>query len=183
MSEVLLARAADVLGAAGVAVLSATTAHATPTVEVARADWDRAAVAVRDDADLDLVLFDHLTVVDEEDAGFDVVLRLWSPARRHGLLLRTRVPRSDPTVPTLVGVFAGAAWAEREAAEMYAVTAVGHPALLPLLLPDAARGTAPLRKEVLLQARQDTPWPGRKEPGESGEPTGRRRLLPPGVAP
>jgi NADH-quinone oxidoreductase subunit C len=88
--------------------------------------------------------------------------------------------------PELVAVFAGAAWHEREAAEMFGLEFTGHPGLEPLLLPDGFSGH-PLRKEFLLPARQARPWPGAKEPGESdadlANPTARRRRrhTPPGV--
>ena len=71
--------------------------------------------------------------MDELDAGFDVVLAVYSVSGRHRARLRTRVPRSAPVVPSLVGVYAGAAWHEREAAEMFGFIFDGHPDLRPLL--------------------------------------------------
>ncbi len=143
--------------------------------------------AVRDDPALDLVLFDVLTAVDEAPDGVDVVLRLWSPAQRHGLLLRTRCPVDDLAVETLTGLFAGAAWHERSVHEMFGVDFPGHPGLLPLLLP-AGFGAHPLRKDFVLASRAVRPWPGAVEAGEggaAGRPSpgrgSRRRKLPPGV--
>lgn len=148
------------------------------TVDVPREVWVAAALAARDQ--LGLVMFDVLTAVDELEAGFDVVLRLWSPAERVGLLLRTRCPRDDARVPSLHEVFPGAAWHERSLAEMFGIDVEGHPDLRPLLLPDGH--AHPLRKDVVLAARVARPWPGAPEPGESTSDTpARRRQRPPGV--
>jgi NADH-quinone oxidoreductase subunit C len=153
------------------------TSYGVVTADVAREHWVAAVTAARDDAALDGTFFDVLLAVDEHPAGFDVVVRLWSVTHRHGFHLRTRCPREDPRVPSLVGVFAGAAWHEREAAEMFGLGFDGHPDLRPLLLPDGFQGH-PLRKERVLAARQQ-PWPGAADP--AGKPG--RRLVPPGSPP
>jgi NADH-quinone oxidoreductase subunit C len=174
----LCAQLRDLLGEA----VACTSAYETVTVDVPREEWVAAVTAVRDR--LGFTFFDLLTGVDEQAAGFDVVLRLWSPGPRCGLLLRTRCPREEPSLPTLSGVFKGAGWHEREVAEMFGIAFDGHPALTPLLLPDGFEGH-PMRKDFLLASRLDKPWPGAKDPGESdadlasGRP--RRRNLPPGV--
>jgi NADH-quinone oxidoreductase subunit C len=155
--------------------------HGRTVADVPREDWVAAATALRD-AGADF--FDLLTAVDEQEAGTDVVLHLWSVRDRSSVLLRTRCPGGDPRVPTLSGVFAGAAWAEREVAEMFGLTVVGHPHPGPLLLPAGFEG-APLRKSFVLASRVARPWPGAPEPGQSSAEaaTGRRRTLPPGVPP
>src|SRR4051794_38238221 len=64
---------------------------------------------------------------------------------------------------------------------MFGVVFEGHPNLVPLLLPDGFEGH-PLRKDFVLAARVAKPWPGAKEPGESGHGApSRRRVRPPGV--
>ena len=96
-------------------------------------------------------------------------------------LLGTELPRDVPKLPSIRGIFAGAAWHEREAAELFGVEFVGGERGR-LLLGSNFVGT-PLRKDEVLAARTAVGWPGAKEPGESGDPTevGRRRLVPPGV--
>lgn len=111
------------------------------------------------------VFFDLLTAVDLEDEGFEVVCRLWDPVSRTPRLLTTRCRREAPHVPTLVGVFAGAAWHERAVAELFGIAFDGHDTA-PLLLPAAFEGH-PLRKDFPLAAREARPWPGAKNPGES----------------
>jgi NADH-quinone oxidoreductase subunit C len=154
--------------------------------------WAEAATAVRDDAAVGCTYFDWLSAYDDPD-GLDgagalaVVLHVWSNRHRHHLLLRTHVPRAGGRLASLTGVWAGAAWHERETCEMFGVVFDGHPNLVPLLLPDGFEGH-PLRKDFVLASRVAKAWPGAKEPGESdsdvargGGAPGRRRMLPPGV--
>ena len=165
------------------AELSGGTASVTfgeLTVDAPRESWVAAVTAARDDPELDLSSFDWLSGVDELEAGFDVVLHVFSVRHRHRALLRTRVPRADPRVASLVAVFPGADWHERETHEMFGVTFDGHPGLVPLLLPDGFTGH-PLRKDFVLAARVAKEWPGAKEPGESHTGVTRRRMRPPGV--
>lgn len=151
------------------------------TVDVPVEQWATAVRTARDDLGYDFL--DWLSAVDEEADGFRVVAHLWSVEGRSGILLRTRAPRGAPSVPSIVDIFAGAAWHERETHEMFGVDFPGHPGeLAPLLLPPQFEGY-PLRKEFILAARVAKPWPGAKEPGESHDPNAARRapMRPPGV--
>ncbi|MBT2431309.1 NADH-quinone oxidoreductase subunit C, partial [Streptomyces sp. ISL-22] len=149
------------------------------TVDVPPASWIAALEAARDE--LGCTYFDWLSAVDEPGTGFRVAAHVaaLSPVRR--LLVRTTVPHEAPTLPSAVGVYAGAAWHERETHEMFGVVFADHPALDHLLLPEGFEGH-PLRKDFVLAARVAKAWPGAKEPGESehGGPK-RRQMLPPGV--
>jgi NADH-quinone oxidoreductase subunit C len=154
---------------------SGSVVGGTATADVAREQWPASVAAVRDDPLLATDLLDVLLGVDLEGEGVEVVLRLWSSAGRHAVVLRTRCPADDLRVPSLSGVFAGAAWHEREVAEMLGVDVDGHPGLTPLLLPTGFVGH-PLRKAFVLARRQETAWPGAVEPGHS-EPDPRRQPL------
>ncbi|WP_375547145.1 NADH-quinone oxidoreductase subunit C [Micromonospora chalcea] len=162
------------------ASVSGGQGYARATVDVPPASWADAVRAARDDVELGLDFLDWLSAVDELADGFDVVLHLWSVAHRHGLLLRTRVPRDAPVVASVVDLFPGAAWHERETHEMFGIDFAGHGELRPLLLPPEFEGH-PLRKEFVLASRVAKPWPGAKEPGESEAGGGRRPVRPPGV--
>ena len=142
--------------------------------------WTQALEFARDD--LACTFFDWLTAADELDDGFRIVVHVYSLALRHHVLVRTLVPRDEPSLPSAVGVYRGAAWHERETFEMFGVVFTGHPDLKPLLLPDGFEGH-PLRKDFVLAARVAKAWPGAKEPGESGGAPSRRKNLPPGVPP
>jgi NADH-quinone oxidoreductase subunit C len=176
------ARMAAVLDVAGVETgVSGGQAYARASVDVPPQSWREALRVARDDTDLACDFFDWLSAVDELPDGFTVVAHLWSTRHRHGLLLRTRIPRDAATVASVVDVFAGADWHERETHEMFGIDFAGHPGLKPLLLPPEFEGH-PLRKEFVLASRVAKPWPGAKEPGEAGSGGGRRQpMRPPGV--
>jgi len=155
--------------------------HERAVVDVPVARWWAAVGAARDPGALGCDFFDWLSAVDELDEGFTVVAHLWSSRRRHGLLLRTRVPRETPVVESIVDLFPGAAWHERETYEMFGIAFARHPDLRPLLLPPGFEGN-PLRKEFVLAARVAKAWPGAKEPGESEAGVAKRApMRPPGV--
>jgi NADH:ubiquinone oxidoreductase subunit C len=134
------------------------------TVDVDRADWVAAATRARDD--LGCRFFDFLSAVEEPD-GFRLVCHLAALVPFSHLVLRTAVPSTDPVVRSLAEVYAGAAWHERETAEMFGIgflSASGEPLDRPgLLLPPGFEGH-PLRKDFALEPRLDRPWPGDKEP-------------------
>jgi NADH-quinone oxidoreductase subunit C len=157
------------------------------TVDVPPHAWAGAVRAARDDPELAMDFFDWLSAVDEQaqdgSAGADaihlrVVAHLWSTTARHGVLLRTWVG-DDPVVPSVVDLYPGAAWHERETHEMFGVWFEGHPDLAPLLLAPEFEGR-PLRKDFVLASRVAKPWPGAKEPGES-HAARRAPMRPPGV--
>jgi NADH-quinone oxidoreductase subunit C len=167
-----------------------TDPSALDRVEVEPDEWVATIRAARDEA---FTFFDWLTAVDQSDdeqlPGLDVVCHLMdgsTPGALRRKLFRTRVPEGT-SLQSLTGVFRGVAWHERETHEMFGLDFEGFDdgtglGLRPLLLPDGFEGT-PLRKSILLAARDSKPWPGAKEPGESehAKPTGRRRVSAPGV--
>nr|WP_063749068.1 NADH-quinone oxidoreductase subunit C [Streptomyces sp. NRRL B-24484] len=162
---------------------SATEAYDLLTVDVPAEHWIEALTAARDG--LGLGYFDWLSAVDELTEGFSVSAHLAdvsTPGAVRHLLVRTRVPREKAALPTAVGVYAGAAWHERETHEMFGIDFADHPHLVTLLLPDGFEGH-PLRKDFVLAARVAKAWPGAKEPGESdhGDGPARRKMQPPGV--
>ena len=62
------------------------------------------------------------------------------------IVIRTRVGRDNPEVPTISEVFPGANWHERETHDFFGIVFTGHPDLSPLLLPEDA-DFHPLRKD------------------------------------
>ncbi|HET9517298.1 MAG TPA: NADH-quinone oxidoreductase subunit C [Actinoplanes sp.] len=155
--------------------------HARATVDVPSSRWWAAVGAAQDQAVLGCDFFDWLSAVDELADGFTVVVHLWSSRRRHGVLLRTRVPRDNPVVESIVDIFPGAAWHERETHEMFGIGFARNANLAPLLLPAEFEGH-PLRKDFVLATRVAKAWPGAKEPGESeGAGPKRAAVRPPGV--
>jgi NADH-quinone oxidoreductase subunit C len=163
-----------------VASVSGGEAWARGTVDVPPEAWLDAATAARDGLGCDF--FDWLSAVDELDEGFSVVVHLWSTEQRHGVLIRTRLDHDAPVVASIVGVYPGAAWHERETFEMFDISFDGHDGLTGLLLPPGFEGH-PLRKDFVLASRVAKPWPGAVEPGESAGSGAARRapMRPPGV--
>lgn len=109
--------------------------------------------------------FTFLCGVDQEEQGFEIVAHVWSVRRQHAVNLKAMLPREDPHIPTLSGIWRGANWHERETWELFGIRFDGHPHLVKLLLPEPFEGH-PLRKEFLLMTREAKEWPGAKEPEE-----------------
>ena len=62
------------------------------------------------------------------------------------LTLRVLVSHENPEVPSIVSIYAGADWHERETHDFHGVVFTGHPNLVPFLLPEDA-DIHPLLKE------------------------------------
>jgi len=80
-----------------------------------------------------------------------VVLHLYSVSQKHHVRLKTNVPEADAKVDTLVSVFKGANWFEREAWDLYGVVFTGHPNLSRILTHDDFVGH-PMRKTIRRRA-------------------------------
>jgi NADH-quinone oxidoreductase subunit C len=96
-------------------------------------------------------------------AGGDSRIQMLASVAKVGtderVLLKTDIPDDDLRVPTWSHVFAGAAWHEREANEMFGIDFDGNNDLRHIYLPTEFEGH-PLRKEFPLLARVVKPWPG-----------------------
>jgi NADH-quinone oxidoreductase subunit C len=54
------------------------------------------------------------------------------------VVVRVRLDRSNPEIPTISHIFEGANWHERETHDFFGIVFTGHPNLEPLLLPEDA---------------------------------------------
>jgi NADH-quinone oxidoreductase subunit C len=145
--------------------------HDTPRIYVDRSDWTEAIRKARDaglpffswlsaiDWSREVAVGDPVEDVDALDERFEVVCRLSSVENWEGAHLIATLPKDDPTIDSLVPLFGGAAWHERETAEMYGIDFKGHPHLVNLYLPNEFEGN-PLKKSYALLAREVKPWPG-----------------------
>ena len=88
-----------------------------------------------------------------------MLARVQNPERGFGLTIKADLADPEAGIDTIIPVYAGANWHEREAWEMYGITFVGHPHLVHIYLPGAFEGY-PLRKDFPLLAREVKPWPG-----------------------
>lgn len=93
--------------------------------------------------------FDYLSSVTGSDFidYLESVYHLYSIEKRAGtLVLRVRVPKSNPRVPSLVPIYRGAEYQEREAYDMYGIIYEKHPDLRRLFMWDTYEGF-PMRKD------------------------------------
>ena len=93
--------------------------------------------------------FDYLRclAVTDYPVHFQVAYMLYSTSKKHKVMLKANAPKEDPWVHSVVGVWSGADWHEREGAELFGVDFRGHPNLTHLLLFDEFDGKYPLRKD------------------------------------
>jgi NADH-quinone oxidoreductase subunit C len=90
---------------------------------------------------------DTITGVDWLASGeMEIVYDFFHPESGLRVAIRTRVPRTNPTVATISAVFPGANWHERETHDFFGIDFIGHPNLTPFLLPEDAT-YHPLRKD------------------------------------
>ena len=88
---------------------------------------------------------------------FEVVYNLYSIPRRHELRLRAEVGDQDPAIDSVVALWPGANWLERETYDLMGIRFNNHPDLRRVLLPDDWQGH-PLRKEYPLKGKEE--WAG-----------------------
>jgi NADH-quinone oxidoreductase subunit C len=126
--------------------------------------WAKVARFLKEDAATDLDMFIDLTCVDRfgREPRFDVVAFLYSVKKKHRVRLYAGVPEEDPTLDTLVPMWLGADWFEREAFDLYGVRFKGHPDLRRILMYPEFVGH-PLRKDYPKEKRQPLV---RREPGK-----------------
>ena len=126
-----------------------------------------------DSADSEWGTFDSGTAGGE--TRFQVFARLYSTRDHHGITLKADLDSESPSVQSVVDVYRGADWHEREAWEMFGFEFPGHPGLRHLYLPQGFEGY-PLRKDFPLLSRAVKPWPGLVDkepiPGEGEEEEG-----------
>jgi NADH-quinone oxidoreductase subunit C len=136
------------------ALAGAVTGHAVANGELTIATRARDIVQVmtflRDDERCLFWSFVDVTAVDwpERARRFDVVYHLLSPMKN--LRIRVKVAVEEGTsVPSIIDVFPGANWFEREAYDLYGVLFTGHPDMRRLLTDYGFEGH-PLRKDFPL---------------------------------
>ncbi len=104
-------------------------------------------VSVAEVLDKEGLSLDTITGVDWMAEGqMEVVYDYFHPGKALRAVVRTRVPRDNPELPTIHKVFPGANWHERETHDFFGIRFLGHPNLTPFLLPEDAT-FHPLRKD------------------------------------
>lgn len=99
----------------------------------------------------------------KKEPRFEVVYHLFSLEHRHMIRLRVEVAEDDASIDSVVDIWAGANWHERECFDLFGITFNGHPDLRRVLLPEDWEGH-PLRKDYPLRSDLgEKEWPGYAE--------------------
>lgn len=135
----------------GDAVLETHSQCGDDTAVVDASRWKEICRFLREDPQIDMNLIVDLCGVDypDREPRFEVVLHLYSIARRHRLRLKARVGDSEgdgAEIDSITDVWPGANWFERETYDLMGVTFRGHPDLRRILMYPEFEGH-PLRKD------------------------------------
>ena len=100
---------------------------------------------LQQDPDANLRLLVDISALENQQGALEIVYRLRSPRLGYRLRASLLLPPDDLVVPSIVRLYRGADWLERELWEMFGIYPDGHPHLRPLLLYPGF-SAAPLRK-------------------------------------
>ncbi len=102
---------------------------------------------LRDDSETAIDCLSNETGVDYKDR-IEVVYHLFSYKHRHSCVLKVKLPRENPVVATVEGIWSAANWMEREIFDLLGVTFEGHSDMRRILMPEDWPGH-PLRKDFV----------------------------------
>ena len=140
------------------AVTGHAVAHGELTVTANAADIVKVVTFLRDDERCRFVAIIDVTAVDwpSRDKRFDVVYHFLSPTRNTRVRVKIETDEATP-VASLIDVFPGANWFERETYDLYGVLFSGHPDMRRLLTDYGFQGH-PLRKDFPLTGFVEVRW-------------------------
>jgi NADH-quinone oxidoreductase subunit C len=136
----------------GDAVLETHSQFGDDTAVVDPERWKEIALYLRDDAKCEMDHFIDITAVDYQGRSprFEVVLHLRSMGKLHRIRLKAQLADGEgddnPKIDSLVDVWMGANWFERECFDMFGIDFMGHPDLRRILMYEEFEGH-PLRKD------------------------------------
>ena len=111
-------------------------------------DLVRVATHLRDAEEFKMNYLSLITAVDYLES-LESVYHLYSVDKRTGpVVLKVRVPRDRPKIPSLVSIFRSAEFQEREAYDMIGIVYEGHPDLRRIFMWEGFEGY-PLRKDYI----------------------------------
>ncbi len=122
------------------------------TVVVPPAQWVSMAAFAKET--LGCRYFSFLSAVDWKEEGLEVIAWVDNLDSRFSVLMKSRLGAGVSVCDSLVPVYRGAGWMEREAFDMFGIRFEGHPDLRRILL-DADWVGHPLLKSYAV----DTPYP------------------------
>jgi NADH-quinone oxidoreductase subunit C len=125
------------------------------TIVVPRELLRAAAQQCKENPALNFNLLSDATCVDRfpSEPRLELNYHLLSLPRRDRIRLRTSVSSQQPVIDSLVPVWPGANWLEREIFDLYGIRFEGHPDLRRILLPDGFEGF-PLRRDFPTEGKR-----------------------------
>jgi NADH-quinone oxidoreductase subunit C len=140
------------------AVSGHSVAHGELTLTANAADIVKVATFLRDDERCRFVCIIDVTAVDwpSRERRFDVVYHFLSPTKNARVRVKVETDEATP-VPSLIDVFPGANWMERETYDLYGVLFSGHPDMRRILTDYGFQGH-PLRKDFPLTGFVEVRW-------------------------
>jgi NADH-quinone oxidoreductase subunit C len=150
----------------GAAIIEASSFLGQNYFVVEAAQIEEICFFLRDDEQYNMLA--DLTAVDypKKDKRFEVIYQLYSFSKNERLRVKAAVADKEP-ISTVVKVWIGANWLEREAYDMFGIPFAGHPDLRRILLPEDWQGF-PLRKDHHI-LQQDDQWVRENLNIESGQ--------------
>jgi NADH-quinone oxidoreductase subunit C len=147
-----------IVAALGAAANDYKVALGQLTLTAEAADIVRVMQFLRDDERCLFWSIIDITAVDwpGREKRFDVVYHLLSPRRNQRIRVKVETDEVTP-VPSIISVYRGADWFEREAYDLYGVLFSGHPDLRRLLTDYGFEGH-PLRKDFPLTGFVEVRW-------------------------
>jgi len=123
--------------------------HDQTEIRIRPADVIEVIRILHDDPQFEFVILADLAGVDTGDT-MQVVYHLWSNKTPDWLrVIAEGMPREDPRVPSLTGLWPGAEWMEREAYDMFGIVFEGNRDLRRVYMPPDYT-SYPLRKDFFL---------------------------------
>lgn len=107
---------------------------------------------LRDNPEFDMSYLSFVSAIDWPDR-FEGVYHLTSIARRHGVMLKVSIPKERPALPSVVALWPGADWHERETYDLFGIVFEGHPDLRRIMMSADWKGH-PLRKDYVYEDPQ-----------------------------
>ncbi|MCG7315727.1 NADH-quinone oxidoreductase subunit C [Brevibacillus laterosporus] len=107
--------------------------------------WHDIALFLKQEPSLQFNYLSNLHGVDYEDR-MEVYYHLYSYAHHQSLAIKVKTTREASSVASVVDVWPGADWNERETYDLLGIHFVGHPNLVRIMMPDEWVGH-PLRKD------------------------------------
>ncbi len=150
MDEALERLGQTIKNALGDSIVDRTVARGELTVDARASDIVKVANFLRDDPECLFSCIIDITAVDRpsRERRFDVVYHFLSPVMNRRVRVKIETDERTP-IQSLIGVYRGADWFERETYDLYGVLFTGHPDMRRILTDYGFEGH-PLRKDFPL---------------------------------